>query len=364
MCKKEYKAEDFVLDPDFQKWVLHPDSASKSYWNTFLKNNPEKYQEILLARKLVMNMSRKSMDVGEERLDQTWGNIEQALNNIKVADRDKKVIPLDSSSTLKKYGHRNPIVYKKSMPFYRWVGILVVAFSFAIVANLFFPQPVPQVAELPLIYEEHDAPPGVKSNLTLQDGSRVILNSGSTLRYIKNFEAHQRILELEGEAYFEVAKDPQRPFKVITGPVTTQAIGTSFNIRAYKDESLDISLLTGLVAVQVNMDESRELNLEKGEGLQIDLEKQEVLRVDFDEALLLAWTRKTIVFNQAPMPEVTRVLENWYGVKVQYTNRPSRNLEVSGTFQDQTLKNVLEGLSYSARFDFTINKDEVVLTFK
>ncbi|EPR67031.1 hypothetical protein [Cyclobacterium qasimii] len=84
MCKKDYKTEDFVLDPDFQKWVLHPDTESKIYWNTFIKNNPKKYTDILLARKLVLNMSRKSTDIQEEKLEQTWKNIDHAINNIRI----------------------------------------------------------------------------------------------------------------------------------------------------------------------------------------------------------------------------------------------------------------------------------------
>lgn len=362
MCKKDYRTEDFVLDPDFQKWVLHPDTESKIYWNSFIKNNPKKYSDILLARKLVMNMSRKSTDIQKEKLEQTWENIDHAINNIRIKPI-KKIVPLDSSSTMKNYSNRHPKSFNKTQVIYKWAGVIAVVFSLAIIINLNLPHPVPKVVEVPLIYEEHTTPPGVKSNLTLQDGSKVILNSGSTLRYIKNFEANQRVLELEGEAYFEVAKDQLRPFKVITGTVTTQALGTSFNISAYKGESLDISLLTGRVAVKVALDESGELKLDKGEGLEIDLVKGEIVKVAFDETLLLSWTRKTIVFNQTKMFEVKRVLENWYGVNVKFTNLPSNSLEVSGKFKDQPLKNVLEGLSYSARFNYKINKDEVTLTF-
>jgi len=364
MCKRDYKTEDFVLDPEFQKWVLSPDTATKTYWEGYVNQNPDKQKDILLARKLVLNISRRTNEVDESRIVETWGNIDQALDKLQMNDRDKPVIPLDSYSTIRRFANRKPIGYNRSMQFYRLVGILVFAFTLSFLVNLFFPQPVPGIVEVPVVYEEHFAPPGVKSNLTLQDGSKVILNSGSSLKYIKNFESHQRVLELVGEAFFEVAKDENRPFRVKTGPVTTTALGTSFNIKAYENESIDIALLTGLVAVDHESTSSKPINLEKGEGLRINLDDDGMKKVAFNGDKVLAWTKKTIVFAHTPMPEIRRVLENWYGVKIHFSNQPKRDLELSGRFHDQTLKNVLEGLSYSARFEFSIEKDQVALKFK
>lgn len=364
MCKRDYKTEDFVLDPEFQKWVLSPDTPTKSYWEGYINQNPGKQKDMMLARKLVLNISRRTREVEEDRVEKTWNNIDQALDKMQLKDRDKHVIPLDSYSTLRYIESRTPIDYNRSMQFYRLVGILVFAFSLSFLINSFFPQPVPKIVEIPVVYEEHFAPPGVKSNLTLQDGSKVILNSGSSLTYIKNFESHQRVLELRGEAFFEVAKDESRPFMVKTGPVTTTALGTSFNIKAYESESIDITLLTGLVAIDHESISSKTVNLKKGEGLRIDLDDDGMKKVAFNGDKVLAWTKKTIVFDQTPMPEIKRVLENWYGVKITFSNLPKKDLELSGRFHDQTLKNVLEGLSYSARFEFNIEKDQVTLVFK
>ncbi|WP_163378968.1 FecR family protein [Cyclobacterium sp. SYSU L10401] len=363
MCKRDYTTEDFVLDPEFQKWVLSPDRATKTYWEGYTRENPRKQKEMMQARRLVLNMSRRAREVEEGRIEDTWNHIDQAVDKLQLEIQDKKVIPLDSSSTLRHFESRKSTGYHRSMQFYRLVGILVVAFTLSFLVNVFFPQPVPKIVEIPVVYEEHVAPPGVKSNLTLQDGSKVILNSGSSLRYIKNFEPHQRIVELRGEAFFEIAKETERPFTVRTGPVSTTALGTSFNIKAYDNKSLDISLLTGRVLVQRDSVLSQPVNLQKGEGLEIDLNHQEMKRVIFDQDRVLAWTKKTIVFDQSPMWEIKRVLENWYGVSIRFSNSPHPNLEVSGRFQDQTLKNVLEGLSYSARFEFTIDKDRVTLVF-
>lgn len=363
MSKLNYTAEDFVLDPDFRKWILSSDETTKAFWDDYLKKNPSKYRDIKLARKLLLNIAKNSPLVSDVRIESTWNNIEKTVRKIDKDAFERRVIPLNSLSTIRKYElEYRP--YFKYHQLYRMVGILLLAFALAIVANILHFQEQIQIVETPIIYEEYYTPPGVISNLTLQDGSKVILNSGSSLRHIKNFEEDQRELELIGEAYFEVAKDSQRPFKVQTGPITTKALGTSFNIKAYENEELNISLLTGFVEVDVKMGHPEKVGLAPGEALIINLDKQQFQKRGFEEEKIMAWTRKIILFDHSPIAEITRVLENWYGIQIRFMNRPSKDLEISGLFRDQTIKNVLEGLSYSARFEFDINKDQVTITFK
>lgn len=363
MDRSKYTIEDFVLDPDFKEWVLAPTKELKLYWDSFLANHPNKAQDISIARTLLLNISRDLPTVEDEFLEAIWENIESGLIDENTAP-EGKVVPLDALSSIKKYQIHYP--KENKYPFVlRWAGIIFLCFAMAITINLALPSPPNPLPLEPIVYEEHYAPPGVKSNLTLQDGSKVILNSGSTLKYAKNFSADKRELELYGEAFFEVARDSLRPFSVKTGAVVTRALGTSFNIEAYENEDLNISLVTGKVEVDLDLESSspRKLHLDAGEGLKIDLREEEVKRIKFDEHIKLAWTRKTIFFDYTPMDEVTRILENWYGVKVIFINQPSKDLLVSAWFRDQTLLNVLEGLSYSARFKFIIDKDQVFLTF-
>jgi transmembrane sensor len=361
MCKSDYEFEDFVLDPEFQKWILNPDSSSKSYWETYLKNNPEKHGDILKAGKMVLHLSRKTYEVNH-RVKNTWQRINHALDSDDFHFPDTKIVSINALSTLGKQTTAT-VGYHKSQQMYRLVGILVIAFGLAILGNIIFPPPSQVLKEAPLVYEEHYAPPGVKSNLTLQDGSKVILNSGSRLTYIKNFQSDKRELTLTGEAYFDVAFDSSRPFMVKSGSVTTTALGTSFIVKAYDNEPLKIALLTGKVNVSKE-DSQKYYQLMPGQGIDINLESGDVQLAPFDEKQLMGWTQKTIVFDNTPIKEVTRVIENWYGVKIRYQNKPKSDLELSGWFRDQTIENVLEGLSYSAGFDFTIKKDIVTINFK
>jgi len=363
MSKLKFATEDFVLDPEFRKWVLSPNEGDKIFWEDYLRKNPSKYKDIELARKILLNLARRSTELSGARIEQAWENISQAIDQVDSDIVERKVVPLNSLSTMIKH-ERYYRPYSKFHQLYRMAGILIFALALAVLANLLKPKEPVKMIVMPKIYEEHSTPAGVKSNLVLQDGSKVILNSGSTLRYIKSFEEDQRLLELKGEAYFEVSEDSLRPFMVQTGSVTTTALGTSFNISAYENEELDISLLTGVVEIDIQKDHSEKIKLAPGEALRVNLKKQESQKYDFDESKLMAWTRKTILFDHTPITRIKRVLENWYGVQIGFSNSPDKNLIVSGVFRDQALENVLEGLSYSARFEYSINNDEVTLTFK
>lgn len=361
MSKAEYTVEDFMLDPEFRHWVFFPDEEAKAYWEEFLRKNPDKYEAVDLARKLLHNLSRDVASVDESRIASTWETIARTIDGSVEEGGEVKVVPLSPESTIGRYAELSGRSHWHQ--FYRVAGILIVSFMLGFLYSLMHLRPQESIEEVPIVYEDHVAPPGVKSNLTLQDGSRVILNSGSKLRYIKNFESDRRELFLSGEAYFEVAKDSLRPFSVRTGQVTTTALGTSFNITAYENERHDISLLTGKVEVIVDFDESHRVELVPGEALKVEMEKRTHRKSGFEKEQVLGWTKKTIHFDQTPIEKVIRVLENWYGIEIDVRHRPERNVLLSGKFVDQTLEGVLEGLSYSARFDYHIEKDRVTLTF-
>jgi ferric-dicitrate binding protein FerR (iron transport regulator) len=363
MCKSEYSIENFVLDPEFKKWVLNPDAEAKTYWEEYLKNNPSKHQDIFMARKILLNMSRATRMVSENRVLTTYSNIEKSIEKMRIEEFEGKIIPLNSNSSLKKYA-RFTDPNSRHNHIYRRVAILAVSFILAVSLNYLNRLKVLTVIEAPIEYQEHIAPPGVKSNLTLIDGSKVVLNSGSSLKYIKNFESDLREIELIGEAYFEVTKDPNRPFIVRTGQVSTQVLGTSFNIKAFKNEDLEVSLLMGKVEVAMDLEIPQKISLIPGESLSFKVKNQNFRKGKFDKDKVLAWTQKTIVFDKTQMAEVKRVLESWYGVEIGFANQPAKDLEISAKFNDQSLEVVLEGLSYSARFDFEIQNDKVKIYFK
>lgn len=357
-----YTVEDFVLEPEFRLWVLSPNSASNIIWERLLSENPSHFNTIKIAREILLNLIIENQSMTEPESKELWEVIDRGTEGYSFEEIVKNVMPLNAGSTQRRYESQCKEGFRFTQN-YRVLAILVVAFGISLIANLIYSTPQPMVEMPLLVYEEHSTPPGVKSTLTLHDGSKVILNSGSRLRYVKNFEADKRILYLTGEAFFEVMKDSVRPFSVITGDVVTTAVGTSFNISAYANEVQNISLLTGTVAVEVKMNSSKSVLLEKGEGLKVNLESGKVNKGPFNLDQEIGWTQKKIIFEQVKLTQAIRVIENWYGVKCIFQNKPNPALLLSGIFQDETLENVLGGLSYSARFDFEIKEDIVLIKF-
>ena len=359
-----YTTEDFVLDPSFRKWVLNPNVETNLYWERLLAANPSKYNEAEEAREIIAHLATKEHQrLTDTEFGELWEEIDVDLSEDVRPFHEKKVIPLNAISTLRR---QVPDLRQKrrylSHYGFRVACILALAIGLGFMASYFTTEVT--LEELPqLVYEERSTDPGVKAHLTLSDGSQVILNSGSKLKYIRNFEGDKREVILEGEAFFDVVKDSLRPFTVVTRETKTTALGTSFNIKSYEQGTLDISLLTGEVAVESSLEELTYLTLIPGEAINIDVPNNRFVKGQFDKDLVVGWTKKLLVFQKTPFWEAVRTLENWYGVTFEIQNKPSREVLFSGKFDNETLEIVLEGLSYAAKFDYEINEDEVKIKF-
>lgn len=362
----KYTTEDFVLDPEFRKWVLSPNTESNLFWEKLMQQYPSKVHEAKVARELLLNLSLKNYQLTELESKSLWESINNSTPEDLLAEHIDNIVPLNSGVTLKIHKELPNKSFQLSSQFMRVAAILLFSFGLGILMNLFFYSG--QFREFESMdqieMKEHITPPGVKSSLTLKDGSKVILNAGSSLKYHEDFGSDQRTFFLEGEAYFDVAKDPSRPFTVSTGQVTTTALGTSFNISAYENEDINVSLVTGKVSVELTGVTPFAVMLEKGEGVKINPLDGEMTKADFDSDQVIGWTQKKIVFDKVNLKEAIRVLENWYGVTFYFQNEPAPGLFLSGKFHDETLENVLEGLSFTAKFEFEINEDIVKIRFK
>lgn len=366
MSKSEYSTEDFVLDTDFQKWVLENNPESKSYWVEFLSQYPHKVNEIYQAREILIHLSREKKALSDSQVQSLFEKISQRtqLSDFTPQQSGQKIIDLDSWSTIQKYNlDRDRKLRRRGLIRSAAVLALILGLS-----SLFYlldlnPTSTPQDPEIEWITFEAQA--GVKSSISLEDGSKVHLNSGSKITYPKNFPDGVRSILLEGEAFFEVAKDSLRPFKVNSGHLVTTALGTSFNIKAYPRQSVAVSLITGKVRVEDQTNLEHQALLNPGEGIQANQEKNYWKQAKFDKDEILAWMNKTIVFSNTPIKEAISQLENWYGVRFIISGEIPKDLKVSGKFKDETLQNILEGLNFSARLDtYSIQGKNVKLNFK
>ena len=239
--------------------------------------------------------------------------------------------------------------------------IMAVAMSFFIIQKVSNEIQEDQLAGNPLI--EKTTPAGVRSTFDLPDGSRVTLNAGSQLIFPTLFDDTVRYVELKGEAFFQVARDPLRPFIVKGANTLTTAMGTSFNISAYPDDGkVSIALSDG--KLKVDMQETnadfKEILLDPGEY--VSLRQGDILKKGlFDKDTMLGWKDDLLVFNQSDFNTIIRKLERWYGVKFIYEHEPIWTF--NGKFRNENLEDILEALSHSGKFKYSINQKTVNLTF-
>ena len=210
-------------------------------------------------------------------------------------------------------------------------------------------------------------PAGQKSKILLQDGTIVWLNSVSTLTYEKNFNDSARLVELEGEAYFEVAKDNFRPFKVFSKGLTTTVLGTAFNIRSFPSDSIiSVCLVEGKVHLDLpsNTPGEKDFTLLPGDKLIYSCKSSQTRFTDIKPGLDLGWKDGLLVFHEANFKEVIDRLSVWYGVQFKVLNNSPKNWSYSGEFKNSTLEHILEVMSYIEEFDFQLKKDSVLIKFK
>lgn len=352
-----WTVEDFVLHQAFVDGVLDPDTESSRYWEGLLEKNPQKKKYAEQARKIVLRMYGNVDSLTAQDKGELWERVQDQI--LMEAGHRSEGVRLKEDQTVKQKRWIGDIIVPQA---YRVAAILCLAVGLSWIANLSNLSSKKTVQPEPLAYIEHRLPPGMKSTFALPDGSKVVLNAGSTLRYIKDFEVDRRALFLEGEAYFEVQKDSLRPFVVYAGNLSTTAIGTSFAISAYVPDSVQVYLLTGKAVVADSLGYEGQVFLEKGETASMG-SSGTVFKSTFDEEEVMAWTKGIIIFDKTPISVAIKTLENWYGVTFELQNHAPEGLTVSGKFDSEQLKNILEGLSYSARFAFEIEGKKVKIKF-
>jgi ferric-dicitrate binding protein FerR (iron transport regulator) len=168
-------------------------------------------------------------------------------------------------------------------------------------------------------------PRGGQYRLVLPDGSKVWLNAASKLRYPNSFVGNERLVELEGEAYFEVEKNPSKPFIVKTRFQQTVVLGTQFNVNSYHDEPAELITLTegkvNIITTNENGITNKTISLEPGTQASVNSEiNKRIVNVDG----VVAWKEGMFQFEEVELSVIMRQLSRWYDVDVKYVNQGTK----------------------------------------
>jgi len=214
----------------------------------------------------------------------------------------------------------------------------------------------------PVVYNTVTTPRGGQFGIVLPDGSKVFLNAASSLRYPTAFNGNERKVELTGEAYFEVAHNAAKPFKVSSNGQTVEVLGTHFNINAYNDEAvIKTTLLEG--AVRISKDGQQAI-LKPGDQAQLanlmSDAKITITQVDTENAV--AWKNGLFVFDGDKIEHIMRMISRWYNVDVDY-NGEKPDDEFGGTVSRfNNVSEVLKALQLTGKVHFRIENNKITVS--
>ena len=238
------------------------------------------------------------------------------------------------------------------------VAAVALIVLMAVSAAIYFRSNQPNMIQ----YAEIGALRGQKASVTLPDGTKITLNSESTLKYSTNYNQSDRAVELVGEAYFEVAKNKKIPFVVKAGKLEIEAKGTAFNIKAYPtDNSISTTLTEGKIEVKTPVDV---LSMIPNERMEYNNAGQTFRKLTLTDAEgSIGWLNDELSFENATLAEVVANFSRIYNIDIQFASESIKEQRFTGKINNNSLLSVLRIISLTSPIRFE-QKDSVVILYE
>lgn len=340
MDYKYFQAEDFLQNEFFLDWVLRPNPESDHFWVNWINGHPEKRKEVEVAKELVKSIHY------------------QEYNSLKPNEYSLLMENILQHREPKRLARYIGFAFRNSFKIAAGVSLLIALFFASGIdySDKDTVQEVPQVS-----WTITSTLYGQKKTIHLPDGTKVIMNSGSTIEYPTDFSTSDtRTVKFQGEAFFDVSHNPQKPFVIESGALTTRVLGTSFNLNSFEEEEeVSVSVLSGKVEIKSETGETA-LLLPNEMGV-FNKAKQDINQKHFDKNKLVAWTHGILLFENEDLSEIISRLEKWYGVSFVILDGVKLEGKYSGEYKRKSLELVLEGLSYTSNFNYKINQKTITI---
>lgn len=332
---RDFSLGEFVWDKPFRNWVLNPTREDDEVWQNWLTANPDKRETVERARQLVLSIrpANASLSMPEKRKA-----VERIVERLETRHMDQAD------------GHS------------RWyAGRMVRAAAMLVLLAgagwLFWLKNQPKT----ISYDQLVAATGVEMHETinttpkpltvrLEDGSQVILDPGSRVGYPVHFDAARREVFLSGKAFFDIAKDPSKPFFVYANELVTKVLGTSFTVRSYPNEQqVSVAVRTGKVAVFSREDpdamekqSTRELSgmvIEPNQQVIFTRETVKIAKGIVPEPAVIAEGNGApeLIFDEAPVSHVFASLQKAYGIEIIYDKNVMDECPITAQLTDMSL---------------------------
>ncbi len=336
---KELRPEDLVEDPSFRAWIYH--GVGHDTWKEWINGRPDRVQAADLARNMLLLVRGEPDDLREPEVKD---RVRHIVATIDTADPDIHSLPGS--------GERNT----RSVFWWPAAAVLTIAIGLGALLYTNHASAPGEAAPVSAQADRKDRPSYIEVRsgsenqklVNLPDGSSVLLKRASSIRFPREFAAGKREVELSGEAFFEVKKNPEHPFFVYAGEMVTRVVGTSFTIRAYEnDATAKVRVKTGKVsvsAVETALNPSREaavkeLVLEPNQQAEFSRSDLKIVLLENKQAETapIPIEQMSFEFRRTAISDVFETIKTAYQVDIRYDAGLLRHCSITAALGDEPL---------------------------
>ena len=382
----KFNPAELAGDEYFLQWRMAPDEESDRFWTNFIETHPGKKKEILSAIRIIQSVRINDDQFSQDELLTEWARIQHSIISVRRKRRLVYTLSIASSLALlltvswffffTKTDQERFIT--TNQPGNKEIQLTLPdqsSVTFGENADIIYDQEgnitVSTARKKERITRKTDkttlqlnkliVPPGKISSLTLADGSKIWINSGTELEFPSVFEDHQRVIKVDGEIYIEVARNEKNPFIVRTPGFSVNVLGTKFNVSAYRGDPVQrVVLVQG--SVEVNMQSDRQLKLEPDEMFSLSGTEFHSEKVDVYD--YISWKDGIFRFTGEPLERILVRLSRHYDVPIACDDN-AKKIQVTGKlalFDDLTI--VLDNITVIIPVTYKRDNNKIIISKK
>lgn len=362
-----FTAEELAQDDLFRRWVHQPDSETNLFWTDFLQQNPDRQPVVVSAKALLKAVERLTVVPTQEQGRRMWVTIEDRIRDdrAQVETEEPRVIP---------FGYRAIWAVAASVFLLMGLGwwFIVKPQSGNQITTVTDPQ---THARMALVEKRNET--NLPLTVWLNDSSRVVLQPRSQISYPERSAIDKREVYLVGDGFFEVVKNPKKPFLVYANGLVTQVVGTSFRIDAFAEhKNVTVAVRTGKVAV-FTINAFRKAQTHRGpiagmlfltpnQQALFDKASDRITKTLVNEPVLIRQpaNRNHFVFDNTPVTEVFQTLEESYGVQIKFDSELLNACNVTAPLGDEPLFRKLDIICQTIGATYEVNGTQIIITGK
>ena len=333
MHSEKFTVEDLILDPSFVKWVKEPEAEDGKSWIEWSSYSIENSRIVEEAKEIVLELAKDDDAPVQQELSELWTRISA------------------SNALFDQEEHKN----RKTKPIgfiHSWQRIAAVL-AFIILSSaavLFLSNST-----------KHQTAYGENKRVVLPDGSAVVLNANSSVRYSANWDSEEpREVWLDGEGFFSVThKSNAQKFIVHTNELDVQVLGTMFNVNARRGKTRVI-LNSGKVKLFLEKQEDKEVDMKPGELVDFSAKQKVLVKRAVEAGKYSAWVDNKLVFEETTLKEIAQLLKDNYNYNVTFTQQELEKLTFTGTIDSGNIELLFTILKKT--FNISIIKEEANIT--